>query len=116
MTTPVSVVVITRDEEANIGRCLNSVRWASERIVVDAGSRDQTAAVARELGATVLQRAWPGYGPQKNFGIELATQPWILSIDADEEVTPALATEIEATLSCDVVAFPRQKSCRLAKI
>jgi glycosyltransferase involved in cell wall biosynthesis len=107
VTAPVSVVVITRDEEANIERCLNSVRWASERIVVDGGSRDRTVALARELGASVLLRPWPGYGPQKNFGIEQATQPWILSIDADEEVTPALATEIQETLANDVapVAF-----------
>ncbi len=99
MTAPVSVVVITKDEQGNIARCLNSVRWAEERIVVDANSEDRTRDIARGLGARVFERAWAGYGPQKNFGLDQATQPWILNVDADEEVTPELAAEIEKRLS-----------------
>jgi glycosyltransferase involved in cell wall biosynthesis len=94
LITPVSVVVIAHDEDHNIVRCLTSVAWAAERIVVDSGSSDRTRERARELGATVYRHPWAGYGPQKNYGIERASQPWILSIDADEEVTPALAAEI----------------------
>jgi glycosyltransferase involved in cell wall biosynthesis len=107
VNVPVSVVVITRDEERNIVRCLSSVEWARERIVVDSGSSDRTAQLAQELGARVFQHSWAGYGPQKNFGIAQATQRWILSIDADEEVTPQLACEIEQRLACDtpLVAF-----------
>jgi (heptosyl)LPS beta-1,4-glucosyltransferase len=99
MKVPISVVVITKDEEQNIERCLNSVSWAAETIVVDANSQDRTADLARNLGAQVIQRTWPGYAPQKNFGIGLATQPWILSLDADEEVSPPLAVEIERTIA-----------------
>jgi (heptosyl)LPS beta-1,4-glucosyltransferase len=101
VTAPVSVVVITKDEERNIERCLSSVRWAAERVVVDCGSTDRTVELAASLGTRVFQRPWPGYGPQKNFGIEQATQPWILSIDADEEVTPALGAEIQQIVSRD---------------
>lgn len=99
MSAPLSVVIITRDEERNIVRCLSSVQWAAERIVVDSHSSDRTVELARCQGAWVFQRSWPGYGPQKNFGIEQATQPWILSLDADEVVTPELAVEIEQLLT-----------------
>lgn len=101
MSAPVSVVIITRDEEHNIVRCLSSVQWAAERIVVDSGSLDRTVERARSLDAVVVQRPWTGYGSQKNVGIELASQPWILSLDADEEVTPALAAEISNAVSRD---------------
>jgi glycosyltransferase involved in cell wall biosynthesis len=99
VNAPVSAVVIAKDEEHNISRCLSSVQWVAERIVVDAGSSDRTEELARDMKARVFRHPWSGYGPQKNFGIELATQPWILSIDADEEVTPALATEITEKLA-----------------
>jgi len=98
LTIPVSVVIITRNEEANIERCLSSVRWAAERVVVDSMSDDRTAEIARGLGARIIKREWPGYSAQKNFAIEQATQAWVLSLDADEVVTPELATEIEETL------------------
>jgi glycosyltransferase involved in cell wall biosynthesis len=80
-------------------RCLSSVQWAAEIIVVDSGSSDRTIELAQRLGAHVIRREWAGYGPQKNVGIGSATQPWILSIDADEEVTPALAKEIDQVLA-----------------
>lgn len=107
LTVPVSVVVIAQNEEHNIARCLTSVQWAAERIVVDGGSSDRTGQLARDLRARVFRHPWSGYGPQKNFGIEQAGQPWILNIDADEEVTPALATEIDRNLAHGVpeVAF-----------
>ncbi len=98
LTAPLSVVVITRDEEANIRRCLESAGWAAELIVIDAHSSDKTAEIARQLGARVITRDWPGYAAQKNFGIEQASQRWIFSLDADEVVTPELAREIEETL------------------
>jgi len=101
--TPVSVVVITRDEEGNIERCLNSARWAAETIVVDSHSSDRTRELATGLGARVFERDWPGYGPQKNFGIAQAKQPWVLSLDADEEVSKPLASEIEDRLAAEPV-------------
>jgi (heptosyl)LPS beta-1,4-glucosyltransferase len=98
LTAPVSVVVITRNEEANIERCLASVRWAAEVIVVDAESTDRTAEIAGRSGARVVSREWSGYSAQKNFGIEQGTHRWVFSLDADEVVTPNLAKEIEETL------------------
>jgi glycosyltransferase involved in cell wall biosynthesis len=96
---PVSVIVITRDEAAHIEACLASVAWADERLVVDSGSTDDTVERARRAGARVITHEWPGYAAQKNFAAAEATHDWILSIDADERVTPELAAEIRAGLS-----------------
>ena len=97
----ISVVVITLNEERNIAACLDSVAWADERIVVDAQSVDRTVEVARCHTDRVFVRPWPGYGPQKNFGIEQTRGEWILIVDADERVTEALAEEIQATIRAD---------------
>lgn len=97
----VSVVVITFNEEANIRRCLESVRWADETIVVDAGSTDDTLKTCEEYQCRVFNHEWEGYGRQKNFAISQATGDWILSLDADEEVTPELAKEIRAAVESD---------------
>ena len=91
-------MIITKDEERNIAACLESVRWADERIVVDAESRDRTVEIAKQHATQVHVRPWPGYGPQKNFGIEQAKAEWILIVDADERITPALSEEIRAVL------------------
>lgn len=93
-----SVVVITLDEEAHIRRCLESVAWADEVVVVDAESRDKTVQIAREFTDRVLSRPWPGFAAQKNFALEQSTGEWILSLDADEEVTPELRDEIAAVV------------------
>jgi (heptosyl)LPS beta-1,4-glucosyltransferase len=94
-----SVVVVTLDEEERIRACLESVAWADEVIVVDAESRDKTATIARELTDHVFVRPWPGFAAQKNFGIDQAHGEWILSLDADEVVSPALREEIQAELA-----------------
>jgi glycosyltransferase involved in cell wall biosynthesis len=91
-----SVVIVTRDEEERIRPCLESVAWADEVIVVDAESQDKTATIARELTDHVVVRPWPGYAAQKNFAVGLARGTWVLSLDADETVSPALRAEIEA--------------------
>ena len=96
--TKLSVLVITKNEEENIGECLESVCWADEIIVVDAYSDDNTCEIARRYTNKVYQRAWSGYSDQKNYGSELATHPWILSIDADERVTEALRQEIATAI------------------
>lgn len=90
-----SVVIITRNEEANLGRTLQSVSWANERIVLDSGSTDRTVAIARELGAKVFEEPWKGYAGQKNSAIGKASGEWVLSLDADEEVSPELAESIK---------------------
>lgn len=95
-----SVVIITKNEARHIAACLTSVRFADEIIILDSGSTDGTVEIARALGATVHQSEnWPGFGPQKNRALDLATQPWVLAIDADEQVTQALHEEIIATLN-----------------
>ena len=102
-----SVVIITHNEEANIGRTLASVkpfvfdmRGATGRreiIVVDSDSTDRTVEIANSLGATVYVEEWKGYAAQKNWAINKATGQWILSLDADEEVSGALASEDRPT-------------------
>jgi (heptosyl)LPS beta-1,4-glucosyltransferase len=94
----VAALVITKNEEVNIGDCLASVAWTTEQIVVDAESTDRTAELARGRGATVVVRPWPGFGAQKNFAIDQASSEWILIVDADERVQPPLATEIRSTI------------------
>src|SRR3990170_3402020 len=94
-----SVAIITYNEEANIRRTLESVRWAAEIIVVDSGSTDATAAICREYTDKVFHRDWHGYGNQKNFAIEQSSGEWVLSLDADEPVEPALAEEIRTIIS-----------------
>lgn len=96
-----SVVIITHNEEKDISDCLESVSWAGEVIVVDSLSDDRTVQLCRERGAQVLENSWRGYAVNKNLGIEAAQGEWILSIDADERVTPELAREIEAVIEGD---------------
>jgi glycosyltransferase involved in cell wall biosynthesis len=91
-----SVVVVTLNEGERIRACLESAAWADELIVVDAESQDKTAAIARELTDHVVVRPWPGFAAQKNFGLEQARGEWILSLDADEIVSPPLREEITA--------------------
>ena len=96
-----TVTVITRDEAANILAALDSVSWADELVVVDSGSTDDTVALARQRTDRVLVREWSGYSAQKNFAAEQASHDWILSLDADERVTPALAGEIRTLLGSE---------------
>ena len=93
---PLSLVVITRDAATELADCLASVDFAAETIVVDSGSTDDTAALAARCGARVIGHAWEGFGPQKNFAVGEAAHDWVLCLDADERVTPALATDIRA--------------------
>ena len=95
-----SVILITKNEEANLKDCLESVSFANEIIVVDSQSSDKTQEIAQSFGAKLeITSDWPGFGPQKNRALNLATQQWVLSIDADERVTPELKEEILAVIS-----------------
>jgi glycosyltransferase involved in cell wall biosynthesis len=96
-----TATVITLNESVHIESCLASLAWADEVLVVDSGSTDGTADLARKAGARVIVRDWPGYSAQKNFAAEQAAHDWILSVDADERVTPELAQEIRAVLRTD---------------
>jgi glycosyltransferase involved in cell wall biosynthesis len=100
-SVPVSVVVLTRDEEPNIRRCLASVRWADQTVVVDSGSKDSTMAIARSLGAQVIEQRWLGFSGQREFSLRLPAirHDWVYFVDADEWVSPQLANEISSKLS-----------------
>jgi glycosyltransferase involved in cell wall biosynthesis len=106
-----SVIVITCNEEKNIVRCLKSVKFADEIIVVDSGSRDNTVALARSYGARVIETDWPGYGVQKQRSLDLATHEWVLSLDADEFLAEDAHTQILKaiqTQTIDAFQLPRQ--------
>jgi glycosyltransferase involved in cell wall biosynthesis len=95
--TPISAVVITRNEEEMLPAALDSVSFCDETVVVDSGSTDRTCAIAEAKGARVLQNVpWPGFSAQRNFAVDAARHDWVLAIDADERVTPVLREEILA--------------------
>ncbi|WP_317891083.1 glycosyltransferase family 2 protein [Edaphobacter bradus] len=98
MPQTLSVAIITLNEEKNIARTLASVGFADEVILVDSGSTDRTVEIARSMNAKVIQEPWKGFAAQKNFAIEQCTGTWVLSLDADEELTSELQTEIRALL------------------
>jgi glycosyltransferase involved in cell wall biosynthesis len=104
-----SAIVITRNEAHNLHDCLQSLQGlVDEIIVVDSQSTDNTVAIAQQHHAKVAQSTdWPGFGPQKNRALDLATCDWVLSLDADERVTPELAAEIKRVLQAptDKVAY-----------
>lgn len=91
---PISLVVIALNEEDNIQRCLDSVPFAADKLVVDSFSSDRTIEYAKLSGARVIQEKWRGFGPQKAFATEQAQFDWILSLDADEALSPQLQNEI----------------------
>ena len=108
-----SAIIITKNEAHNIAACLDSVAFCDERIVVDSGSMDDTVDIAKAKGARVVAHDWHGFGPQKNFALLLATGEWVLSIDADERVSAALAREIMAAIAApraDGYEIPRMSS------
>lgn len=94
-----SVAIITHNEAANLARTLASVQWADQIVVVDAESTDATISIARESGAQIFLHPWTGFAQQKNFAIAQCTGDWILSLDADEEVSATLAQEIQSLLA-----------------
>src|SRR5688572_11499942 len=95
-----SVVVITKNEASVIARCLESVAWADELIVLDSESTDGTPNIARAQGAQVeVTNEWPGFGAQKNRALSRARGDWVLALDADEWVTPAGRIEIEQAIA-----------------
>lgn len=92
-TLPISLVVLTYNEANNIARCLDSVPFAAEKLVVDCGSTDATVAIARAHGARVVHQPWLGFGAQRNAAAALAQHDWLLVLDADEFLSPELVAE-----------------------
>ena len=93
--------MIAMNEEANLPRTLESVRWADEIVIVDSGSTDRTLEIARSYGAKTSFHAFGGHGEQKNVALDLCTSHWTLLLDADEVLTPALQQEIRQLLACE---------------
>ena len=93
-----SVIIITKNEAVHIGRCLESIAWADEIIVLDSGSDDDTVSICRRYTDKVYETDWPGFGLQKQRALDKATGDWVLSIDADEMVTAELRAEIERVM------------------
>ncbi len=112
MNDKLSVIIICLNEQEKIRACLESVAWADEIVVCDSGSTDETLAICRQYTDRVFTDPWRGFGAHKNLALERATQPWVLSLDADERITPPLARRIREILASPVRAdgyhIPRQ--------
>ncbi len=111
----VSVIIITKNAQATLARCLASVAWADEIVVVDSGSSDGTVEICKTAGARFyVTEDWPGFGPQKNRALDYATSDWVLSLDADEWVSPELKTELQTVMArageAVAYAIPRRSS------
>ncbi len=113
METPrratLSVAIITLNEEVNLARTLASVSWADEIVVVDSGSTDATRSIAHSYGARFITEPWRGFAAQKNYALSLCASEWVLSLDADEAVSPELAASIQT-----VITTPRFAHCLCA--
>ncbi len=97
-TLPITLAVITHNESDTIGRCLDSVPFAADKLVLDSDSDDDTVAIAQAHGARVVQQTWLGFGPQRNFATTQCLHDWILVLDADEYLSPELAAELQQAL------------------
>jgi glycosyltransferase involved in cell wall biosynthesis len=109
---PISVIILTKEEEANLPACLASLKWASQVVVVDSGSKDRSVAIARKAGAEAYVNPWPGFTAQRNFALAKCRQPWVLSVDADEVVAP----DLEAGLRRLMAAGPKRQGYRVREV
>jgi glycosyltransferase involved in cell wall biosynthesis len=109
--TPLSLVVITRNAEKDLARCLQSVKFASDVVVLDCGSQDRTQEIAQQNGARVFIEEWRGFGPQRRRATELAQHDWVLTLDADEALSPESQAELQELLRSEpsepAYRFPR---------
>lgn len=109
--TPLSVAIITKNEERNLPGCLRSVSFADDIVVVDSHSSDRTVDIARDFGCRVFVEGWKGYGPQKNSAVGKCTNKWVLIIDADERLSPEARRVISDRLvnpNADAYALKRK--------
>jgi glycosyltransferase involved in cell wall biosynthesis len=110
-----SLVIITLNEENSIERCIGSVPFAKEVVVVDSGSTDKTKEIAQKLGAKVIHQDWLGYGAQKKFATSKATCSWVLSLDADEWLSEELQDEIKEMVGRDGMGYSVYSMRRLSQ-
>ena len=123
MTSPVTLYVLTHQEEANLRQVLSTVMWADEVLVVDSFSTDGTAELCRESGVRHVNVPFHGFGRLRNEALKLASHDWVVSIDSDERSTPEFAAEVRETLTAPKHAayfvprrnfFLSRRSCRFA--
>lgn len=111
--TPLSVAIITKNEEDNIRECLQSVAFAAQIVIVDSGSTDKTLDIAAGFGCDIYRESWHGFGPQKQMAIEKCSRPWVLVLDADERIPPE-TQDVIRTIAADAnvqaagFSFPRK--------
>lgn len=109
---PLTLVVITKDVEKSLAKCLSSASWIPNKIVVDSGSQDKTVEIAKKFGATVIEQEWLGFGPQKFFAVSKAKTNWVLCLDADEFLSTELSTSIKSLFNneqlCEGYVFARR--------
>jgi glycosyltransferase involved in cell wall biosynthesis len=110
---PLSACIIAKNEEDRLGDCLASLAFCDEVLVVDSHSTDGTRELARARGARVIERDWPGFGPQKEFAVRAAAHDWVLCVDADERVSAALREEIAALAAR---GFPQHAAWRMPRL
>ncbi len=108
-----SVVIVTQNEEDRIKKCLDSVAWATEIIIVDAFSTDKTVEICKSYTDKIYSRHWDGFITQKNYALTLATKDWALSLDADEQLSEQLISEIKSVIdrkdnTCSAYSMPRK--------
>ncbi|WP_144211671.1 glycosyltransferase family 2 protein [Shewanella donghaensis] len=101
MTLPISVFIITKNEQRHLAKTLESVKTVAEVIIVDSGSTDNTLAIAEQYGAKVFHKAWEGYAIQKQYAMSLCKNEWVLSLDGDETVNPQLLNALQLTIESD---------------
>jgi glycosyltransferase involved in cell wall biosynthesis len=101
----ISAFVVCMNEEKNLPRCLESIAWCDEIVIVDSGSTDKTLEIARQYTSLIYHREWPGFVEQKRFGLTLCSKEWVLNVDADEVVTPELRKEIEDELAQPTIQY-----------
>lgn len=108
---PLTLVIITKNADKSLGKCLQSAHWIPNKIVVDSGSTDKTIEIANSFGAKVIHQDWLGFGPQKQFAVMQASTDWVLNLDADEFLSPKLSDSLQALFKqkerLDAYQFPR---------
>ena len=114
--TGISAFIVCKNEATSIERCLASLAWCDEIVVVDSGSTDATLEICAKHNCRIAHREWTGYVEQKSHALSLCTQPWILNLDADEEVSPELRDEIQAILASDAGGRVKEGGFELLRV
>ena len=112
----ISAFIVCKNEALSIERCLQSLSWCTEIVIVDSGSTDATLEICAKHKCRIVHREWSGYVEQKSFGLSLCSQSWILNLDADEEVSPELHSEIRAMLMQDASGNVKEDGFELLRV